>query len=120
MITTVVNIYQEPYDQCIGRAGKGQDGYYGNPFRLQPNESRGATIDRFRKYFFERLKTDNEFRKRVHQLKGKKLGCFCKPYACHGDVYVEYLEALPNQFLHIDHSNLDLYINYIDIILSRL
>jgi len=120
-MTTVVNIYKESYDQYIGRAGKGQDGYYGNPFRLQPGESRGSTIGRFQKYFYARLKADTEFRKKVHQLKGMTLGCFCKPNDCHGDVYVEYLETLPNQFLDIDHSfNLESYIKYIDSILSRL
>ena len=32
--TRVVNIRKEAYDVYIGRAGKGQDGYFGNPFRL--------------------------------------------------------------------------------------
>jgi hypothetical protein len=26
-------------------------------------------------------------------LKGKRLGCFCKPLACHGDVIKEYIEG---------------------------
>lgn len=95
-ITRVVNIYKESYDQYIGRAGKGQDGYFGNPFRLNAGESSGSTIERYRKYFYERLQTDPEFKKRVHDLKGKVLGCFCKPYPCHGDVITEYLNALDN------------------------
>lgn len=93
-MTTVVNIYKERYDQYIGRAGKGQDGYYGNPFRLHPGESRGATIGRFKKYFYKRLKEDAEFKRRIHLLKGMRLGCFCKPNACHGDVIAEYLNSL--------------------------
>lgn len=28
--------------QDIGRSGKGEDGYLGNPIRLQPGESRGG------------------------------------------------------------------------------
>lgn len=35
----------------IGRAGHGEDGYFGNPFRLLPGMSRGATLDRYRSYF---------------------------------------------------------------------
>jgi len=93
-MTNVVNIRTSGYDVYIGRAGKGQDGYFGNPFRLRASESRGATIERYREYFYERLKTDPEFKSRIHELKGKTLGCFCKPYACHGDVIAEYLNKL--------------------------
>ena len=95
-MTNVVNIRTSAYDVYIGRAGKGQDGYFGNPFRLSTSESRGATIEQYRKYFYERLETDPEFKRRVHELKGKTLGCFCKPYACHGDVIAEYLNNLQN------------------------
>jgi hypothetical protein len=27
-------------------------------------------------------------------LKGKTLGCWCKPEACHGDVLVEFIEGI--------------------------
>lgn len=93
-MTNVVNIRTSGYDVYIGRAGKGQDGYFGNPFRLRTSESRGATIERYREYFYKRLEKDPEFKDRIHELKGKTLGCFCKPYACHGDVIAEYLNNL--------------------------
>jgi len=47
----------------------------------------------FADYFYERLASDPEFRERVLALRGKTLGCFCKPRACHGDVIANYLEA---------------------------
>ncbi len=93
-MTRVVNIRNEKYDVYIGREGRGQEGYFGNPFRLSENETRGATIERYKAYFYERLLTDTEFRRRVHELKGKTLGCFCKPHSCHGDVIKEYLDSL--------------------------
>jgi len=89
---TVVNIRREKCDVYIGRAGRGEDGYFGNPFRLKAEESRGATIERYREWFERRIEEDAEFRRRVLELKGKRLGCFCKPHACHGDVIVEWLE----------------------------
>ena len=92
-ITTVVNLRYQPYDQYIGRSGKGEDGYFGNPIRLQPGESRGSTIQKFKDYFYKRLRTDQEFKDRIHQLKGKRLGCFCKPFPCHGDVIAAYLNS---------------------------
>ena len=78
--TEVVNIRYAACDVYIDRAGRGEDGYFRNPFRLLPGMSRGATLDRYRSYFYGRLRTDPEFRQRIHALKGKRLGCFCKPY----------------------------------------
>lgn len=98
METRVVNIFKEPYDVYIGRAGKGQDGDLGNPFKLQPNEPKGATKEKFEKYFYERIEKDTEFKEKVLSLKGKRIGCFCKQpnkeVWCHGDVYVEYLKNM--------------------------
>ena len=92
--TRVVNIRKEAYDAYIGRAGHGMDGYFGNPFRLEPGMARGDTLDRYRKYFYHRLGTDEEFRKRIEELQGKTLGCFCKPNPCHGDIIKEYLDRM--------------------------
>lgn len=91
--TRVVNIRREPFDVYIGRAGKGQDGYFGNPFRLTQEDQRGATIVRYRAWFLDRIQKDPLFKRRILELKGKTLGCFCKPAACHGDVIVEWLEG---------------------------
>jgi hypothetical protein len=89
MRTKVVNIYKEPYDVYIGRRGRGQEGYFGNPFYKGTREE---NIANYKKYFYNRLKEDSEFHARVILLKGKVLGCFCAPSNCHGDVIVEYLE----------------------------
>ena len=96
MKTKVVNIKNENYDVYIGRAGRGQSGYFGNPFRLLDNETRGATIERYKSYFYQRLESDPQFREQIHALKGKTLGCFCKPYPCHGDIICEYLNKIDN------------------------
>lgn len=101
-MTRVVNLRHAAYDVYIGRAGRGADGYFGNPYRVgykcarcgRLHLSGSETMSCFRGYFYERLARDDAFRTRVLQLKGKKLGCFCKPDACHGDVIVEYLEKM--------------------------
>lgn len=98
METRVVNIFKEPYDVYIGRAGRGESGYFGNPFPLKAGEDRGATKEKFVKYFYERIEKDAEFKEKVLSLQGKRIGCFCKQSNkevwCHGDVYVEYLNNL--------------------------
>lgn len=92
--TKVVNIRSEAYDVYIGRAGRGQDGYFGNPIVLRPGATRGSTLEGYKVYFYNRLKSDPEFKRRIHELKGKTLGCFCKPYPCHGDIIKAYLDTI--------------------------
>lgn len=99
MTTRVVNLRHAPYDVYIGRAGKGFDGYFGNPIRPGrcflcggTHSFGGRTLDCYRRWFHQRLEQDAEFRRRVEELRGKILGCFCKPKPCHGDIIVSYLE----------------------------
>ena len=95
--TRVVNIREEDYDVYIGRAGRGMDGYFGNPFRLGAGMPRGATLEKYREYFYRRIHADPEFKRRVEALQGKTLGCFCKPHPCHGDIIKEYLDSLSDK-----------------------
>lgn len=76
------------YDVYIGRRGHGEDGYFGNPFS---QFSRVVAIEKFKVYFAKRIERDAEFRERVQALRGKRLGCFCAPLPCHGQVIVDYL-----------------------------
>lgn len=102
MKTSIINIHHKlPYDVYIGRPGRGQMGYFGNPvikgkecdFCSEVHELAGDTLDCFRAYFEFRIENDPTFKENVLALKGKILGCFCKPGPCHGDVYVDYLES---------------------------
>lgn len=93
-MTESVNIYKDKYDVYIGREGKGQSGYFGNPFKLEKGQDRGSTLDRYREYFYKRIENDPIFKSRILELKNKRLGCFCKPNACHGDIISEYLNNL--------------------------
>lgn len=92
--TRVVNIRKETCDVYIGRAGHGKDGYFGNPFRTEATMTRGGTLGRYIEYFYHRLSTDKEFRRRVNELQGRTLGCFYKPNPCHGDIIKEYLDLM--------------------------
>jgi hypothetical protein len=88
--TRVANLRVEPYDVYIGRAGKGQDGYFGNPYTLREHGQKALEL--YRSYFEARL-SDPAFRARVEGLRGKVLGCFCKPGPCHGDIIAAYLNG---------------------------
>ncbi len=94
MKTTIVNICLSEYDVYIGRSKYGRDDTFGNPFIIGIEGGRDKVIKLYKEYFLKRLKVDAEFARRIIGLKGKKLGCFCKPKACHGDVIVEYLDNI--------------------------
>lgn len=93
MITHAVNLRHSPFDVYIGRARKGHDGYFGNPYPLRGEASRGQVLDCYRAWFVNRVVSDPEFRRRVLELRGKRLGCFCKPKDCHGDVIAAWVNA---------------------------
>ncbi len=91
--TRVVNLRKEPYDVYIGREGRGFDGTFGNPFWNGNEDEREYTLYKFKEYFFERIVNDEEFRRKVETLRGRRLGCFCVPKACHGQVIADYLDG---------------------------
>ncbi len=88
-MTTVVNIKKTKcYDVYCGRGS-----IYGNPFKIGEDGDRKEVIQKFKKYFYKRLK-DKKFKNDVLFLKEKILGCYCKPLDCHCDVIKEYLDNL--------------------------
>ncbi len=53
---------------------------------------RDEVIRKF-KYDFDYDKFLNIDKSKVYSLAGKRLGCFCKPQACHGDVLADFLNS---------------------------
>ncbi len=99
MKTRVVNLHKERCDVYIGRPSD-----FGNPFSVWKYGRKGC-IAMYWQYFCDRIEHDPEFKKAVEALKGKTLGCFCKPKACHGDVIVEFLEGKENEHQTTHKSN---------------
>ena len=94
MKTKIVNLKHEKYDIYIGRSGHNKDGYFGRicPICRNSHNDAGDTIRCYTIYFISRMQHDTMFKEMVLQLRGKVLGCFCKPGPCHGDVIKEYLD----------------------------
>lgn len=89
--TRVVHCKREPYDVYIGRPSR-----WGNPFSHKDGtlaryrvESRGDAVAAYREWVL----TQPFLLAEVPQLRGKILGCWCKPQACHGDVLAELADA---------------------------
>jgi hypothetical protein len=86
MKTKVVHCKKEPYDVIIDRTT-----IFGNPFMIGKHGNREEVIRKYKQHF-DFIITIPKFKKALLKLKGKTLGCWCKPKACHGDIIIEYLE----------------------------
>lgn len=84
MKTRVVHCKREPYDVYIGRPSK-----WGNPFVIGTDGTREQVIAKYRRW----LESQPQLLAALPELKGKTLGCWCAPDACHGDVLAELADA---------------------------
>lgn len=103
-MTEVVNIHHgEFYDVYIGRGSK-----WGNPYSHLPyskaqfqTRTREEAIEKYRKW----LEGQEDLMKSLGELKGKRLGCYCKPskgfrglLLCHGQILAGLCDGIsPNQ-----------------------
>ena len=78
--TRVVNRRKAEYDVFIGRGSM-----WGNPFVLGRDGDREEVIAKYKKW----IVTNPAIMACLGELRGKVLGCYCKPKPCHGDVLVE-------------------------------
>jgi hypothetical protein len=67
-----------------------KDSIWANPFKVA--NDRKLVIDRYKEYIIKKLDSDPNLVKELLNLKGKNLGCWCVPEACHGHVLVELIE----------------------------
>jgi hypothetical protein len=76
----VVNLTKVGYDIYIGRGSK-----WGNPFKIGIDGTRTEVIEKYRQWLY----TQEELITSIPELRGKRLGCYCHPKACHGDMLAE-------------------------------
>ena len=76
----VVHCKKSAFDIYIGRPSK-----WGNPFVLGRDGTRSEVVAKYEAW----LRMQPHLMSSLHELRGKKLGCWCSPLACHGDVLVK-------------------------------
>ncbi len=86
MRTTVVHCKRHPYDIYIGRPGP-----WGNPFTIGPDGTREEVIAKYAAW----LRTQPRLLALLPTLRGKRLGCWCAPQPCHGDILAELADNPP-------------------------
>lgn len=62
-----------------------------NPYSAK-KYGRDECINMYKKYVMQNKQLMND----LVELKGKTLGCWCKPDKCHGDILVELVNKLDN------------------------
>lgn len=67
---------------------------WANTARIGRDGTRDECIAAYRSWLRALLAQSPEAREELEKLRGLRLGCWCSPLACHGDVLVELLEPL--------------------------
>lgn len=94
--TTLINMRNYPTDKVDFYVGDKTDSTsfevseFRNPFD-KAEKGRDVAVTHYMIYFYRRYLSEDEFRKSVHRLQGKTLGCWCYPRRCHGEVIVDLL-----------------------------
>lgn len=83
-MSLVVHCKRESYDVYIGRPGK-----WGNPFVIGKHGNREQVIALYEAWLVQQA----DLVASLPELRGKKLGCWCAPLACHGDVLARLANA---------------------------
>ncbi len=107
MSTKVVNKYKEEFDVYIGRGS-----IYGNEWTHSINTkatfivaSRDEAIQCYKDWLTGKrfVNFKQELRSAILEslpnLKGKKLGCYCAPQKCHGDILVDLINEAAVEYL---------------------
>jgi len=92
----VVDCKKDKYDVYIARPSK-----FGNPYRIGPDGDRKEVIEKYRTWLLQQPDLMSE----IADLHGKTLGCWCRPYSCHGDVILEVAEQEYNKRQLLKSSN---------------
>lgn len=94
----------DPNNVYIGRAGivfvtinghkqrwPKQSSKWANPFKIDKNNTREMVTEKYRAHIIEKIKADPTTYN-LEELRGRTLGCWCKPEPCHGDVLLDLVE----------------------------
>ena len=97
-MTEVVNKYKvDMSDPDVVYIGRGS--IWGNPFSHKEGTkaiwkctTREESIENYRHHLWAAITEGDITKDMLLELDGKRLACYCKPKACHGDILVKAIE----------------------------
>ena len=75
-----------------------EDSIFANPYKVGKDGTRNEIIQKYKTYILEKIERKEITQDQLDTLRGKKLGCWCKPDTCHGDVLAEILDSNPANY----------------------
>ena len=96
----VINLRKAKHTVYIGRPS-----IFGNPFIMSQYCNRAMSIEKYKKYINLELHKyyTGQGSKVIEAIKklpnNAKLGCYCKPLACHGDIIIQIWKELHNELV---------------------
>jgi len=93
--TTVVNVKHETCDLYIGRAFAGRpESKWHNPYRIGLDGTREEVIAKYARDLGKKIVENPELLDEILAMHGKRLGCWCAPEACHGDILAHIADLI--------------------------
>lgn len=68
-----------------------KDSIFANPFKINDNQTREKALELYEQYIRDKITNNPYFKTELLNLKGKNLGCWCKPEPCHGDILLRLI-----------------------------
>jgi hypothetical protein len=93
-MSRIVNLRREELCDAVyvGRASPRRglvESAFANPYRVDVDGTRAEVIEKYRSWLLGR----QELVLKLHELRGRRLACWCSPEPCHADVLVELVDA---------------------------
>jgi len=92
--TRVINLRNERHGDNFVYIGRGSK--WGNPYTHIKGKTKAQFLVKDREEAIEKydewIRQQPELLKDLHELKGKRLGCYCRPHKCHGDILCDLIE----------------------------
>lgn len=90
--TRVVHMKKDRWDVYIGRGSP-----WGNPFKIGRDGDRSEVIERYKWWFVQQ---PGKMQAARTELRGRILGCYCSPLACHGHFLARVADSETDEDLH--------------------
>ena len=89
----------DPQNVYIGRKGvvfidneryPKKDSLWCNPYKITKDNNRKDVLEKYETYIRKKIKDENLYEE-LEKLRSKRLGCWCHPESCHGDILLRIL-----------------------------
>lgn len=66
---------------------------FANPYKIGKDGTREEVLEKYKEYIINKINNNPELMRELNSMKGKKLGCWCFPERCHGNILLELIES---------------------------